>query len=458
MCFYRNVARMSAGFAGSRSLDERRRRRLAQEFVEQVAPSAARTNIVSDSSAPTPVQVIRRRTQHESIIPQSPWKILFFSSLVITTWLGMLWLGVSPWATSVGLGDVFSLQSGRTVHLFSTACLLMSAQLSFFILWHRARSRKDFGGRYRIWAWAGVFWSLTCFATATEIYLPLAGMAYERWPIECWRSETLFWIGPFSICYVAIHRLLAMEMRTSKAAQYLWTISFWIGVISLCLQLGLEVFIAEQQRLLFSMACLTAWHAMLTISLLTHARYVAHVTNEASEKVMTVRKKVIRWGQERLAELRLFLQAEESGVMDVPETSKNKKREATPPKTAKPEPASKQLTASKPTDVVKPQPVQKSPEPAKPKPVPPEPVKREPVKPEVAKPELAKPIESKTRVLGQNLRMDTSQSASTPHVQSASQSSASQDDDDVDDDENDQSSLSKKERRRLRKTEKQRNR
>ena len=92
--------------------------------------------------------------------------------------------------------------------------------------------------------------------------------------------------------------------------------SFWVGIVAAGMHLGLEMFVPEANRFLTSVGFLTAWHGMIAISLLTHARYVAHVNNEASAKVLTKRQKMFNWSLERWSDLKLFLKAEESAIVD----------------------------------------------------------------------------------------------------------------------------------------------
>lgn len=227
----------------------------------------------------------------DSMIPRS-WLVLIacgFAGLLV--WSGILWLGLADWPARQGLGDLVSLQ-GPLPRFFSTLALLATAQLSFLILWHRSRSRKDFMGRYRIWGWAGAFWGITCISVATDIHLPAARLACRLWPVNCWHPETMYWLAPLATGVLSLYRLLGREMRHSRASSVAWNVAFGLGVLAGAMQFGLGNGLPARWRIATAVGLTMLWHFSLALTFLLHARFVTHVTNEAAPKVPSLSYRV----------------------------------------------------------------------------------------------------------------------------------------------------------------------
>lgn len=274
---------MTARFAGSRDLDDRRRRRLAQEFAPATAartsPSKAEHLEPENSTAPS-----NTAYPTSSLIPRSPWIIGLVAMLGLLVWAAMLWMGTDPAWTNSAIGDVVSISSGRTTKFFSTVALLLTSQLCTMILWYRSKSRKDFSGRYRLWAWGSIFWSLMCLGVATGFHQPLAKMAYEYWKVECWRPETMYWLTPTASGFAALYSLLGREIRQSRTGLYFWNLCACLGALSLAVTVGLELSFPQSLRPAVNAGIVTLWHYSSVVAFLVHARFVVHVSNEAAPR------------------------------------------------------------------------------------------------------------------------------------------------------------------------------
>ncbi len=279
---------MTAQFAGSRSLDDRRRRRLAQESGEEIAPPSpkkqpgkARSPENSEVSVQAPL--VTDVVAEESLIPSRLWKVIAYGVTGVIIWSGLLWANFQE-LTIDGLERLLSPVYGNAFRFFSTVSLMLVSQLSFTIWWYRSRSRKDFGGRYRIWAWAGSFWAMACIANGVGLHEPLAQLTYEQWPIHSWRPELLYWFVPFSIGVLALHQLISLDMRHSRASRFLWNTALACGVGAAGLKLGLDLSLPASVRDLAVSGSACLWHFLLSFTLLFHARFVVHVTNEAAPR------------------------------------------------------------------------------------------------------------------------------------------------------------------------------
>ena len=425
-----------ASFAGSRSLDERRRRRLAQESVDGGAPAGSvavpqDAQVVSqqesDPTSPESLIVV------ESLIPKSPWLVAAIGIVGVACWAGLLRLGSESW-NDPRFRKIFRLDSGRLAGFFSTICLILSAEISGLILWYRSRSRKDFGGRYRIWGWSALFWIIVALCAATDIHLPVADRLYQAFPLNVWRPMTLYWLGPCAVAVLALYRLLSIEMRQCRASLCFWNASVLCAATLGLLELGLNISITSGWRAPVATGVATLWHLLTAFTFLVHGRFVIHVTNEACPKMRTWTGRILRRVRSQFAMLRDYFRAEEA---DEGEQTAAKRRQSA---TAKPNPP-QTLPADPPTKPKKP-----------------------------AKPTRAVPQEPKiqrTRVMGRSIRVDKPESPNASHLAPAelqSPTPAVQNDDRhafddaTDHDADDGPKLSKRERRRLRKLQKQKNR
>ncbi|MCB9952876.1 MAG: hypothetical protein H6824_18030 [Planctomycetaceae bacterium] len=277
---------MSARFTGARSLGDRRRRRLAQDAEQtQAAPvrsgprNASPARVSADNAATAAPQLVQPR---DSIIPSAPWKIAALGILSLALWSGMMWAGQETWGGP--LEELFGFEQHRFAQLFSTITLLAATQLSCLILWYRIRSRKDFGGRYRVWFLAVMFWGMACFSATTGAHLSWAEWAYRQWPAEMWRGVTFYWLAPTAICFLALHRLLQKEMFSSRSSRLFWDASWWLAAASSVLLLIPSVVAPESLHVPLQIGVSTLWYLVSTFALLVHARFVVHITNEAAPK------------------------------------------------------------------------------------------------------------------------------------------------------------------------------
>ncbi len=195
-------------------------------------------------------------------------------------WLGVLWLGdwadqtARPWANIIGL------QVGHLPRFFSTVMLLAAGQLAFINLWYRSRSRKDFNGSYKVWFHTAVGWLTVCAFTATGSHWTLADVLLGGRPIAVWNGRLMLWLIPGAIVVTALYRLLLREMRDCRLSLWLLRLSAGASAADAAvLLLGPFAFSARWQ-LLLEVGGSTAWHLLLALSMLLHARHVIHVSNE----------------------------------------------------------------------------------------------------------------------------------------------------------------------------------
>jgi hypothetical protein len=272
---------MSIGFAGSKSLDDRRRRRLAQESDAVVdAGSSTPTLSEEESLAAAEAADSRGASPADSLISPRLWKHVVISLTGFLVWGGLLALGDAADQAQDGFESIVGLKAGKLAAFFSTVCLLAAGQLAFITLWYRSRSRKDFSGSYKVWFWTAVCWLTLCAFRATGTHWNLADGILAGRPIAIWNGRLLAWMIPAAIPVFAIYRLLLREVRDCGASLWLLrcsTLALAAAGLSL---LAADFTTATRWMTIVQTGSATLWHLLLALAGLFHARHVVHFTKE----------------------------------------------------------------------------------------------------------------------------------------------------------------------------------
>ncbi len=302
---------MTIGFAGSRCVDERRRRRLAQE-VEQETPAERRSPTRAHALAPAkePPEPFVPASPIESIVRRQLWVSILFTLLGLAAWAGILALGDWIDRTHGALSAAFGLRDGLLLRSLRAGSLLIAAQLSYVILWHRVRSRKDFSGRYKVWMWVVPTWLVFAFAAATDAHWLAGRAAQARWPMDVRDMDALVWLAPAAAVLLALTRLLRLEMRKCRVSVWCLRLSMLSAAVAAATLLGGHLLTDARTVYLIGSVSSTFWPVGLVISFWYYTRHVIHVTNEPAElpQSATTRERVggrlsglRRWWSERSA-------------------------------------------------------------------------------------------------------------------------------------------------------------
>ncbi len=272
---------MSVRFAGSRCVDDRRRRRLAQEAD---APTPARSRRTRSPSVSDEPEDAPRRRRHDApadtLISPRLWKHVALSVVAVLCWSVMLYVGDAADQAATGWHQLIGLQADKLPRFFSTVALLAAGQLSLITLWYRSRSRKDFSGSYKLWFWSSLTWLTLCACRSTGYHWTLADVALQSNPITVWNARLLCWMIPTAAVTLAIYRLLLREMRDYRPSSSLLRASALAMVAAGTISLIGDWMLPERFRRLLEVGCATGWHLLLAVSMLLHARYVIHFCNE----------------------------------------------------------------------------------------------------------------------------------------------------------------------------------
>jgi hypothetical protein len=271
---------MAARYFGAGPGSARRRRRLviaakAQRTDSALSP-ARLSRVVQDQ---TELHRTRLITPLNSLIHPRPWVNWILVTLALGVWTSVVTMGWLSDQTGRSQSSVLSLRNGRLLSLFGNTALLAATQLSLVILWYRTRSRKDFEGRYRIWIWSSLIWALFFAAAVSGRHVLLAERTAAFIPRQVRPSSVAMWLVPAAIAFGTTIRVLRHDM-TAASARMLLTATVAVATVLATAMLipVLPVAVAPG----FAAAASALWPILLASALLHHARYVIHVSNEAT--------------------------------------------------------------------------------------------------------------------------------------------------------------------------------
>jgi len=191
---------MTARFAGSRTLDERRRRWLASNESEQAADSKTAKPQPTSAENPAPVELRITQFPIRKVISPKGWKIAGVGLLVLLCGAAIVALGAEAvqipswlkpgWTRLVGAGG------GKLARLFHAGLLMASGQLALLIWWGRTQSLRDFDGRYYVWLWSGLTAQLAGWALLGEWHWVWSDLLCTLWSARFPMREVVCWMAP----------------------------------------------------------------------------------------------------------------------------------------------------------------------------------------------------------------------------------------------------------------------
>jgi hypothetical protein len=276
-----------SGFAGSRSLDERRRRRLATgsdnvplDAVAEPAPRRAVSPRVKRS---------RRGPAHfplRKVISIRYWKLAAVTLCAALVGASIL---VGGWAAAthgeqLGPGFVlfFRLDSARLVRGFAAVGFLLAGQLALLIGWVRSQSLQDFNGRYRGWVFCAIVAFVAALGLETQLASAWSATAAWLWPsgfasVMSSQRGPLLWLVPTGFFGVLVHAYLVREMRDCRMSlSFLW-LAFLLAGAAASLVLARPLPAPELQARLLECGVALLFVVCVFSSLLLHARHVVYV-------------------------------------------------------------------------------------------------------------------------------------------------------------------------------------
>lgn len=275
-------ASMSIQLAGSKSGDDRRRRRLV---VNADDPGAEGTGD-EGTSAPGVSSELVKSSAAAPWVPVSEWRLWTYAALI-----GLL-ISAAAFALATPI-PVRSELTPLTKHLLEgdrpalavviqTTFYFLCAQLSLLIGWYRAQCKLDFRGRYRVWPWAAAVFGLTTICSATNSHW-LVGEIAEATQLLKWRPSVVSWLVPLAVVALPLILLIDRDVRRSRSSVYTLRAAWLLLIASFSLELFAGDLTdqpwAARARIIVPLFAV----ATLFTGLWLHARIVAYVCPDPPE-------------------------------------------------------------------------------------------------------------------------------------------------------------------------------
>jgi len=288
-CKVPRLTTMVARFAGARSLDDRRRRRIATGTdidISPPMPSSSVSNSRNEQSEEVPTRSSARSDHFplRKLISPSLWKHALIGAAGLAVGASLLIAMAADWSamSSYGSGvpQSLSLTAARAVTFYSGTLLFLAGQLSLLCWWARSRSTGDFSGSYRIWVPMAATLFIWAGFTVTGTHQLLGMISAQLLSVRMNHGVTLCWLVPTMLVGVVVLRPLSADMRGCR-----WSLSMlcfavlgWLTAGWLLLGMSFPLAGAERELTQSGAALLGNW--FVCMSILLHARHVIYVTAE----------------------------------------------------------------------------------------------------------------------------------------------------------------------------------
>jgi hypothetical protein len=272
-------------FAGSRSLDERRRRRLATESDEALTEAPAVAPVLRRASKSKEPSKARGPGHFplRKIISSKLWKhsVVGLFGLVLAGALLVAGWAAHEHAARLGPGFVwlFDLPAARIVRLYLSTAMFLSSELALLVWWLRSQSLQDFKGRYRGWVGCAALGMIAAVAVQTNALRAWNETAQWLWHLDDSRLR-LSWLVPLVLCGLAAWRFLYREMRDCWTSVALLWLALLFGAAAIVPALGSPLPMSAFAIRLMQCGLAMAAVLCLFMSLLLQARHAIYVTVE----------------------------------------------------------------------------------------------------------------------------------------------------------------------------------
>jgi len=316
---------MSIQFAGSKSSDDRRRRRLVVNVDDPDADDAAVGEGLPGSGVASELVASAAAAPW---VPVYEWRLWTYAVLMALFVSAAAFALTMPNAFRPELGPLTRhlLQGDRPVLavLIQTTFCFLAAELAILIGWYRAQCKLDFRGHYRVWPWATALFAVAAICSATNLH-GLVGEIVERTGLIPWRARVVSWMLPASLAALPLVLLLDRDVRRSRSSLYTLRVAWLLAVTSA----WLELFATDLHswdwvgpaRLILPMYAM----ATVFVGLWLHARVVAYICPDPPDAPSTTALSQLMSGCRWLASKFVFRRAAAVPVAEVEAEAKPKR-------------------------------------------------------------------------------------------------------------------------------------
>lgn len=209
---------MSGSIAGSRALDDRRRRRLAVTGDGASEPGdAGALSVLRERQLDLPAA--------SPWLPRQGWRFWLIAGLFWTGLTGAAVLLIEPVPPHPQIAPAIEhLVGGARPVLATYADIVLwtlAAQMAVLVGWYRSHSQLDFRGRYRLWSWPVLVFGTWGFCAGTSIHtaIGLAAGPHLRWPV--WRAETVVWLVPAMATGLSVWWVIRNDLQRCRVSHTL---------------------------------------------------------------------------------------------------------------------------------------------------------------------------------------------------------------------------------------------
>ena len=297
---------MGVKFAGSRSINERRRRRLAGEN-ETSSPSASQ---LAPGAGFWKIRPIQLESEHapssplQSLIPLSRLRI--WSLCVALPLLTLLLVSFAQAGSLIPDPKIRSVISLQQVHLWRFICgslFIGSAGLCWLISWFRSASDQDFEGCYKSWYFSGWVFLFFGFIAGCDAHLAFSQILGDSVQLQGEFLQTLLWVVPMSAFLIEPVRCFAREMWHCKRSYTMMAMCCLVSITFLEMKLpasGQTSFYTSQVSQFIIVATSMLAPALISSALLSQTHYVMYVSSDPVPQRKSWTLAAITWAKQKI--------------------------------------------------------------------------------------------------------------------------------------------------------------
>lgn len=295
---------MGVKFAGSRSLDERRRRRLAggneqtSSEASKIAPDAGYWKIrpALSQTEQGPVSPL------QSLIPRSRFRIWLLC--VAVPLISLLFVLIAQGGSLISdqkIRALFDIQQTHLWRFIRGILFLGSAGLCWLVSWFRSASDRDFEGCYKSWYFSGWIFLIFGFVAGCDAHLTFSQILGDYIRIDNALLRTLIWAVPMSAFMVEPMRCFTREMWHCRRSFILMSLSCLASLAFLEMKVPFSEstsFYTSHNSLLIVAASVFV-PALVFSALLSQVYYVMYVSSDPVPRRESWARLALSWGLQK---------------------------------------------------------------------------------------------------------------------------------------------------------------